>query len=62
MAGFSNKSRCDLSEVFSQLERADAPTLRNAQIELSRLLQDKTRQESAESETVDAPSSRPYHG
>lgn len=44
---------CDLAEVFSQLERADAVTLRRAQMELARMQKDKVlmqKQESPESD------------
>ena len=57
-----NLAPCDFAELFSQLERADAISLQQVQAELARMLQDKTRQQSAESETIDAPSSRSYHG
>ena len=40
-------SPCDLAEVFSQLEKADAVTLRKVQIELARMQKDSERQESA---------------
>jgi hypothetical protein len=53
---------CDLAELFMQLERADAVSLQQVQAELARMLWNKTRQQSAESGTVEAPSSRLYHG
>jgi len=36
-------SRCDLSEVFSQLERADVATLRKIEAELTRIRSQKSK-------------------
>lgn len=49
---------CDLAEVFSQLERADVPTLRKVQIELTRIRAGKERASHSESPTQVATSLR----
>ena len=41
----AHQSPCDLAEVFSQLERADALMLRKVQVEVARMRTDKERQE-----------------
>jgi hypothetical protein len=51
-----NLAPCDLGEVFSQLERADVITLKQAQIELARIRGRKEQSELQETNPAERPS------